>query len=234
MDFQLIIPCYNEALSLEVMLARTVQAATLAGYNSQSFNLVIVNNGSTDDSGAVLSRLQQGPHAAWFSVVTITQNKGYGDGIFQGLRSSTAPHLGWTHADEQCDPKDAFTALKALLQSPPDTLVKGRRHSRKCLDYLWSRGFELMVLLILRTPLWEINAQPKVFARTLLTELASPPTDFAFDLYVLWRARKAGWQMRTIPVFFAPRAHGVSRWAFSLKSRLKTGLKMFRYVWSLR
>ncbi len=236
MDFQLIIPCYNEAKSLEAMLTRTIRAATNAGYTSARFQLIIVDNGSEDESSAVLHTLKQGAMAEWFTSIRIEKNRGYGDGIWHGLQASTAPYIGWTHADEQCDPKDAFDALKCLLQSSNNkhTIVKGTRYRRNVLDYAWSRLFEIATLIFLGVYIWEINGQPKIFARELLAELPSPPVDFAFDLYVLLRARRAHWRIESIPVIFAPRAYGVSRWAFSIRNRLKTGFKMLGYLWALR
>jgi glycosyltransferase involved in cell wall biosynthesis len=236
MDFQLIIPCYNEAKSLESMLARTVFAAKNAGYTPEQFQLIIVDNGSSDETAVLLHALKQGSMSEWLQSIRIEKNLGYGDGIWCGLRASTARYIGWTHADEQCDPKDAFDALKYLLASPDNKqmLVKGARHKRDILDYLWSRFFEIVVFIMLGIYLWEINAQPKVFSRTLLAELPDPPVDFAFDFYVLLCARKARWRIESIPVIFSPRVHGMSRWAFSIKNRLKTGCRMVGYIRRLR
>ena len=38
----------------------------------------------------------------------------------------------------------------------------------------------------------EVNAQPKVFARALLTKFRDPPAGFAFDAYALSAAARAG------------------------------------------
>lgn len=216
------------------MVNRTVQAAQAAGYDSARFTLIVVDNGSSDHTPEVLAELKDGVFAPWFEVVRIEHNLGYGDGIFKGLCASVAPYVGWTHADEQCDPKDAFDALKRLLEAPDMRIVKGRRHSRKLFDYLWSRVYELVVLLVLRVYLPEINAQPKVFSRELLEVTLSPPKDFSFDLYMLLCARRDGWKIDSIPVYFAPRVHGVSRWAYSFKSRMKTAARIVGYIWALR
>jgi len=235
MEFELVIPCYNEAASLAAMLSRTVQAAQSTGYDATRFQLIMVENGSADNSREVLKVLQDGPLAAWFHVVQIEKNQGYGYGIHQGLAASHAPYIGWTHADEQCDPKDAFDALRVLRQSahPERTLVKGRRGKRRLPDFLLSRFMEAAVLLLLGRWISEINAQPKVFARALLDEMRDPPPHFGFDLYALLSARRAGWRIMTIPVTFAPRAHGTSSWAFSLRNRVKTSWRMLAYIWSL-
>lgn len=234
MEFQLIIPCFNEARSLEAMVKGAVCAAQAAGFDARRFGLVVVDNGSGDHSAEVLRTLEEGVFGGWFSVVRIAENKGYGDGILQGLRVSEAAYVGWTHADEQCDPRDAFVALDVLRGQKEKVVVKGARHGRGWFDYCWSRGFELVVFLMHGVWVWDINAQPKVFSRELVGLLEGAPVDFSFDLFVMLRARKAGWRWVTVPVIFGVRAHGVSHWAFSFGSRVRTAGRMVRAVWRMR
>ena len=49
-EFELVLPCYNESKSLQILIERAVNAAKQAGYDSNSFQLVIVENGSLDNS----------------------------------------------------------------------------------------------------------------------------------------------------------------------------------------
>jgi len=87
-----------------------------------------------------------------------------------------------------------------------------------------------LATLILRTRLHEINAQPKVFHRSLMDECPRPPSDFNLDLYVMYRAVRRGWAILSIPVRFPPRVYGHSHWASSWQSRIRTILKSIRYM----
>jgi len=42
--------------------------------------------------------------------------------------------------------------------------------------------------LLLQAPLWDINAQPTVFARELIPDWNDAPEDFSLDLYVYYTA----------------------------------------------
>lgn len=234
LEFQMVLPCYNESKSLKFLLERAVTAAKEAGYDSTRFQLVLVENGSADNSKEVLAELEAGPWAKWFTKVLVPQNKGYGYGVLQGLKSTEAPIIGWSHADQQCDPKDAFVALKKLKDSKEDKiLVKGVRSGRNWKDKWVTHVFETLAFLILGVGTKELNAQPKIFSRELLNHLGDPPYNFAFDLYVLYSALKAGYQVMTIPVLFPPRVHGVSNWASNFFSRYKTILGMVKYMFQL-
>ena len=235
LEFELVLPCYNEAKSLKFLIERASSAATEAGLNNEQFQLVLVENGSLDESSAVLDTLKAGPLGVWFQKVSVAKNQGYGFGLWSGLQSTRAPVVGWSHADQQCDPKDAFRALAKLRKSsePNQSLVKGVRSQRNWKDKCVSRVFEFMAFLVLRLRVHEMNAQPKVFPRHLLSLIKYPPKTFAFDLYVLYCATKANFHMTSIEVQFPPRIHGVSNWASNFAGRYKTILGMIRYMCDL-
>lgn len=234
--FELVLPCYNEAKSLRSITEKAVRAARAAGFGAEDFQLVLVENGSRDDSKDVMCELQADVELSpWLRVVPVPVNEGYGHGVWTGLRSCTAPWVAWSHSDQQCDPADAFRGLAiASGRAGEKVLVKGRRHGRSFPERFVSRTFEFLALLILGRGIHEVNAQPKVFSRDLLSELVSPPKDFAFDLYVLFTALQKGWKIETIDVQFPPRVHGLSNWAHSVSSRRRTIMNMIKYMFRLR
>jgi glycosyltransferase involved in cell wall biosynthesis len=231
-EFELVVPAWNEARSLPALVDAAAAAAGRAGFAPGAFALVVVDNGSTDDTPAVLASLASSPRGAFLRTVRVETNRGYGHGVMAGLRATTAEVVGWTHADLQCDPYDAFRALEALRRAGERrAIAKGSRTGRPLRDVAVSRAFEAAVRAVLHLRVAELNAQPKVFHRSLLDALASPPDDFAFDAYVLWRAVATGLEVVTIDVRFPPRVHGVSRWAATLPGRWRT---MVRTVRTLR
>lgn len=234
--FDLVIPAYNEADNLQLLIDRVLEAATSAGYSSEEFHLVLVENGSTDNSAQVLNELlKQEKYKNWLKPVRVAQNQGYGYGIWQGLSATSAKYVGWTHADMQCDPLDTFKALDIIEKSGnPKLLIKGVRSGRNWKDCFVTKVFETLSRFILGLEANEVNAQPKVFKRDLLDEVKNPPMTFAFDLYILYVAQKNGFQIQNIDVLFPPRLHGASKWAASFLGRYKTILGMILYMWHLR
>jgi len=234
LEFQLVLPCYNESKSLRVLVERARNAAIEAGYDSSRFKLLLVENGSLDDSSRILEELEKTDLASWFTKVIITKNQGYGYGVLEGLKATEAPVVGWSHADQQCDPKDAFIALRKLKDHKEGKcLVKGVRSGRNWKDKWVTHVFELLARVILGIKTKELNAQPKVFHRSLVDSLSAAPRNFAFDLYVLYCAIKSHYRVLTIPVLFPPRVHGVSNWASTFLGRYKTILGMVQYMFQL-
>jgi hypothetical protein len=117
---------------------------------------------------------------------------------------------------------------------PRRVLVKGKRAPRGLGPSLVTNTMAALASAVLLMRLTDINAQPKVFHRSHLARLADPPDGFQFDLYVLYTARRAGLQVLTVPVVFGRRAHGQSKWAFSLASRYRTIWGTVKYIFGLR
>ena len=183
----LVIPCYNEGANLPLLLKRCSQIV-----NREDIEIVIVDNGSTDNSQEVLSKLL--PDYPFVSLVHVKQNQGYGYGILEGLKIASGDILSWTHADMQADPGDAIKALKFFenTTSPERVFVKGKRYGRNFADVFFTMGMSFFETVLLRTPMWDINAQPNMFHRSFYESWNDPPADFSLDLYVYFMAKRRG------------------------------------------
>ncbi len=227
-QLSVVLPCYNESRGIESILSRFAEVG-----RGQDFELILVDNGSKDNTQEVLARLL--PRYSFARSVKVAVNQGYGHGIFTGLEAARGEVVAWSHADMQTDPGDVFRAWAAYRNAanPERTMVKGRRYGRRLSERMISLGMQILSTLVFRTYMDEINAQPKVFHRDLLTHVTRPPIDFNFDLYVLVMAKRHGWRIESIQVQFPPRQYGHSNWAATWRSKVRTIARSVRYMFSL-
>lgn len=214
MKFSLVIPCYNEAANIPLLLERCRKLT-----EQPDVEVVLVDNGSTDESPIVLSNLL--PSYPGCRSVRVEQNQGYGFGILAGLKSATGDILGWTHADMQTDPMDALRGIEIFKKNGMDVFVKGRRHGRPLGDVAFTVSMSLFETLLLAQPLWDINAQPTMFSRAFFESWREPPHDFSLDLYAYYQAKRVGLAVHRFPVLFGERAHGVSHWNVNWAAKRK-------------
>lgn len=228
----IVVPCYNEAKNIPLILQRFKELVA----NRSDVEIILVNNGSTDDSAEVFRQQLSISHLPSARVVTVEKNIGYGHGIMTGVRSAQGEVLAWTHADMQTDPMDVMKAYERwqILALPDQVIIKGRRLNRTLGQWVFTFGMSCIASVVLLKPLWDINAQPKLFHRSFLEKLKQAPDDFSLDLFLLYKARVLGYRIETIPVYFAKRIHGESKWAFSFKSRYKTIFRTIKYIFALR
>lgn len=228
----IIVPCYNESKNIPFILEKFAQVVK----QQPTIEVVLVNNGSTDDSAQVLQSLLTKPAWSFIQVVTVETNIGYGHGIMAGLQAAHGEVLAWTHADMQTDPVDVLTAYERFqqLHQPNQIILKGSRINRRFGEWVFTLGMSWIASTVLLTRLSDINAQPKLFHCSLLSKLTNPPTDFSLDLYLLYIAKRLGYRIETVPVNFGKRLHGESKWAFSFLSRYKTVLRTIKYIFALK
>lgn len=218
--FAVVIPCYNEEKNIPLIISKF-----LAFYeDNKDLEVIIVNNGSTDNSQQIItSKLVEVHPNHPFKIVNVMVNQGYGYGILQGLNSTDADFIGWTHADLQTDPQDVIKAIAIIKKNNYDQYiyVKGQRQGRKLFDNFFTIGMSIFESILLKVGLWEINAQPNFFHKSFYQKLTNPPYDFSLDLFFYYQAKKLNLKIIRFVVQFKDRIHGTSKWNNSFKNKIK-------------
>jgi len=223
-----IIPCYNESENISVIFNK------LSLFDND-VEIVFVDNGSTDNTAERISEKIAEINSSNIKCVTITNNIGYGHGIMSGVSSASGEVLSWTHADLQTDPSDLLEAYKIYIAHPqyPHCILKGRRVGRNFFDAMFTAGMSLLSTVLLRVPLSDVNAQPKMFHRNFLKKLPNPPRDFSLDLYLLYQARIHKYPILEHQVHFGKRLYGESKGGGTLKGKLKLIQRTLKYMLKL-
>ncbi len=230
-QLSIVLPCYNEAKSIPAILRRFWQVM-----GDRPVELILVNNGSFDNTAEVLKKELKNPKYKFARTVLVEKNRGYGYGIMFGLKHCKGDILAYTHADQQCDPNDVMRAYDELLKRPDwkNILMKGQRKQRIISEWIITKGLQTISFLILWKKFNDINGQPKMFHKSFLEKMKESPKDFKFDLFVQYVALKNKMKVESIPVEFGKRKHGKSNWAYSIFSRVKTYLGFISYMIKLR
>lgn len=227
--FSIILPFYNEKESISFLLNKYKNFK-----NKFKFELICVNNGSTDGSEKIFTSFTKKPDFQFVKIATVKKNIGYGHGIMTGVRKATGEVIAWTHADMQTPPADVFKAYEIYQkENNKRIIVKGNRVRRHPIDTFVSSCMGFLATIVLRTPFYEINAQPKLFPKSLVKYLSHTPNDFLLDLYLLFIAKKYQYSIRSFTVRFHTRKFGKSKWAYSFRSRLAMIKRTVQYIFLL-
>lgn len=215
--YSLVVPCYNEEKNIPLILERFA----LLAEKSSNLEVILVDNGSTDNTHYILVDLL--PRYNFARSLRVEINQGYGFGITSGLRAAKGGIIGWTHADMQTDPLDFLEAIK-IFESNSNSeqcFVKGRRYGRPLGDVFFTMGMSLFETFFLKSRLFDINAQPNLFPKSFFVQLEKLPNDFSLDLFIYYMARKSSLSIHRFPVRFNSRIHGHSNWNIDWKSKVK-------------
>ena len=116
----IIVPCYNEAEVLPTFLSETEKI--VRGIQDFSFSYIFVNDGSRDDSAALLRRMsREHDHVHYLS---FSRNFGKEAAMYAGLRNSTADYCIIMDADLQHPP--------ALIPKMVEQILAGHDCAAAC------------------------------------------------------------------------------------------------------
>jgi len=132
MLISLVIPVFNEAENVPHLWRRLV--AAVAPLGAYRFEVVFVDDGSSDETAARIRDLQSTPHVAW-KLVQFSRNFGHQAAISAGMRYADGAALIFLDADLQ-DPPEMIPAFLEQFAQGHD-VVYGIRQNRK--EPLWLR-----------------------------------------------------------------------------------------------
>ncbi|SVD41735.1 uncharacterized protein METZ01_LOCUS394589, partial [marine metagenome] len=206
-DLSVVIPCYNEAENIPLLIK------SIDSYYKPDTEIILVDNGSTDDTPAVLLKELKSVSNVLIRSVRVEDNIGYGHGIMTGVKKAVGDVIAWTHADLQTDPTDVINAYSVYTKNADNEkcVLKGKRIGRNLFDTFFTFTMGALSSFLMRVNLTDINAQPKMFHRSFLVKMASAPDDFSLDLYLLYQARINGYKILEYPVHFGKRLHGEAK-----------------------
>jgi dolichol-phosphate mannosyltransferase len=207
-DLSLVMPAYNE----EEIVAATIRELLLAFERAgHVLEIVAVDNGSRDRTGAILHELAAAdPRVV---PVRVEVNEGYGHGILQGLAQVHAPWVGMINADGQVDPHDVVKLFEVTRRVKPPAVVKVRRRfrldgfKRKLVSIAYN-GFANLLFGGLGSI--DVNGNPKLLPRELLQEMKLRSKDWFIDAEILIKAKRRRVKVLEVNVFGNMREGGVS------------------------
>src|SRR4051812_33268188 len=121
-DIGIVVPAYNESENLPILLAELASAFEVSGY---SFELLIVDDGSTDGTRSVIRDLANADSRV--RGIILTRNFGHQAAISIGLRHVQGNAVLIMDADLQDRPADALTLYQQCRQLSADVAYATRR-----------------------------------------------------------------------------------------------------------
>lgn len=199
----IVIPSKDEAASL-ADLVKEISTA-LAG---DSFEVIVVDDGSTDDTAGVLAQLAQA-HPFLRRLVHV-QCRGKSAGILSGVSAARAPLIATLDGDGQNDPR-YLPAMLALMAEPGVGLVAGQRikHAHSNAKRIGSRFANRLRAWLLRDNTRDTACGLKVFRRDVFLRL---PYFDTMHRFLPALVQRDGLAVRHLDVVDRDRLHGRSKY----------------------
>ena len=199
----MVMPALNEGEVIHHVVTRSRAAL---GELTEEFEIIVVNDGSSDDTGPILDELAD----RQVRVIHFAENRGYGCALQAGIDVAVHPLVMLMDSDDQFDPSD----LRHLLPlSAEADVVVGYRAVRRdgTLRLLASRGYNWLVSRMLGLTFRDVNCAFKLLHREVLSGLRLSSGGYVIGAELLARAQRSGYRIREVPVSHHPRRTGRSK-----------------------
>ena len=216
-DFSVVVPVCNEAENVEP-LAREIDAAL----NNRAYEMIFVNDGSTDETAAILKKLKSSLPA--LRVLSHSFRSGQSAAVASGVRAARASWVATLDGDGQNDPADIPRLIEA--RDGPEgrgvQLIMGnRKASRKDTAF---RKLQSSVANGVRSSLLgdgtpDTGCGIKLFSREVFMDL---PRFDHMHRFLPALFQRHGARVVSVPVSHRPRTRGTSK--YGMLNRLWVGI----------
>lgn len=205
MDFSVVIPVYNEEKRVAEALRRVEAYMAAKGWD---WELLVCSDGSTDATDRIVSERSKAQPRV--KLLAASPNRGKGAAARRGMLAASGKYVLMTDVDlsspvKECDKlveaidagHDAAIGSRALRAEGADVQQSFKRH-------LSGRIFNAFVKLFVTRDFRDTQCGFKCFTRAAAQALFSKQKldGFAFDVEILYLAKKHGLKVAEVPVMW--------------------------------
>jgi glycosyltransferase involved in cell wall biosynthesis len=221
-EYSIIIPCYNEGQIIRAVV--TDLKAFLSEQSEASYEIIVVDDFSTDDTPEILKTLEG------IRVIRHPINRGYGASIKTGIRHARGVFVATFDGDGQHNPADLMR-LCEKIQSEDWALVVGAR-SKLLHSSLWRMPGKWILgwlaNFLSRTKIPDLNSGLRVFRKDIISRYLHLCSDrFSFSTTSTLILLNRGYSLAYLPIEVKSR-HGKS--TVSLMTGYETFILILRVV----
>ncbi|MEW6321241.1 MAG: glycosyltransferase family 2 protein [Acidobacteriota bacterium] len=221
-------PAYNDAGTIASLVIRSVQvAATL----TDDFEVIVVNDGSQDDTPQILDELaRQYPYHV--KVVHHARNRGYGGALRSGFQAASKELVFYTDGDAQYDPTEVRELWAKM--SPEVDWVNGYKISRSDPFHriVIGRVYHHTVRLLFGLKVRDVDCDFRLMRRRIFEKVRLEKDSGVICLEMMKKFKDAGFRVAEVPVHHYHRTYGKSQF-FNVRRVVRTGIDVLKLWWQL-
>ena len=216
-DVSVLVPAKDEAANLPEFVSQCAAALAPAGF---TYEVVVVNDGSRDESATVLAALQA--EYPFLRVVTHRQQRGIADALRSAGDAAAGDIFVFYPADLQYRPEDIPGLVRPILEGTADivTGTKQGRYEKAFVSGIYNR----LCRWLFGVRVTDLNSV-KAYRREVMADVPLRPD---WHRYLVVIAAAEGYRLTSTPVPLYPRHAGVSKFTWR---RIPVGVFDLLSVW---
>lgn len=214
-------PAYNDQNSIGKMVNK---ALAILPQFADDYEVIVVNDGSSDGTAAVLDELARKNSAV--RVVHHQRNRGYGGALRTGFLTATKDLVFYTDGDGQYDASE-LANLIPLMTNNVDVVngYKIKRSDAKRRVVLGAM-YKMLARMLFRLPIRDVDCDFRLMRRQAIQSINLVSTSGVVCTEMIYKLHRAGCRFTETPVHHYPRMHGQSQF-FTFRRVGKTAFDFF-------
>jgi glycosyltransferase involved in cell wall biosynthesis len=215
-------PAYNDGGTVASLVIRAMQTARRL---TPDFEVIVVNDGSSDATAQILEELARVYPA--LRVVHHPTNRGYGGALQSGFAAATKEAVFYTDGDAQYDPAEMELLWQRL--TPEVDLVNGYKISRSdpLHRVIIGRIYHHVVKLLFGLRMRDVDCDFRMMRRAIFERVRLEKTSGVICLEMMKKIQDAGFRLVEVPVHHYHRAYGRSQF-FNVPRIWRTALDVMK------
>lgn len=203
-ELSIIVPAYREATRIPKFLGNLLE---FARKNLERYEIIVVNDGSTDSTKETVLDLIQGDKRA--KLISYVDNMGKGHAVLQGVLKAKGKFILFIDADGSIKPQEILN-LHGIYQKYNYDIVVGSRISalsnitdpQPLSRRLLSKIFNLYSNVLFRIKINDLLCGFKGFSHDVALQIFKDLKAYRweFDVELLYKARKNGIKVYQLPI----------------------------------
>ena len=221
-------PAYNDGGTIASLVITAVKVAPTL---TSDYEVIVVNDGSTDDSAQILDELAK-LYPGHLRVVHHPKNRGYGGVLRTGFATATKDLIFYTDGDGQYDPAE-MTVLWSKMTEDVDW-VNGWKISRAdpLHRIIIGRVYHHMVKVLFGLKVRDVDCDFRLMRRRIFDVVHLEKDSGVICLEMMKKFQDAGFRVAETPVHHYHRAHGYSQF-FNFRRIFQTAIDVMKLWWVL-
>jgi len=200
-----VLPMFNEAEAIEQSLA---QLTEIAEKITDDYEIIVSNDGSTDQSGALVETLAR--KNVKIKAVHLEKNTKFGGALWKGIKNAKKEIIIYTDSDLPVEAEDIKSALKMLADCDIVTAFSTVKKGETLRRVIISKVYNFLIEALFRTNIKDINSGFKLYRRKVFEGVTLISRSPFIDVEIFIRAIRKKFTIKQYPIRFKHREKGRS------------------------
>lgn len=199
-----VVPVYNEVATIESVISQLLKLP-------QPHEIVVVNDGSTDGTDAVLTRMADLESAV--QVIHHGRNRGKTAALKTGFAATTGDVVIVQDADLEYDPEEIPDVIEPILRNQADVVYGSRFLVKKAsrvlyfYHYIANQILTFISNLLTNLNMTDVETGYKAFRGEIIRNMIIESSGFGFEIEVTAKVAKLNCRIYEVPISYYGRTY---------------------------